>query len=117
MATYPSVLPLPSWNYSREQATGVRQGDLSAKPQQQRISYDNEVQYSLVFEFSRGQARLFRQWCVEELANGRKWFTITLQDKTGLATKTVRFIATRRPKAAPQQNVLWRYTAEVISRS
>jgi len=116
MATYPAVLPLPSFSYSRNQLTGVRQSDLSGKARQQRIIYDNQFVYDLTFEFSSGQARLFRQWLVEELLHGRKSFTIDLQDEGGISNKLVRFTANGRPKASPQQNVLWVYTAQVVSR-
>lgn len=116
MATYPSLLPLPSWSYSLRQSTGVEQGTLTAKPRQQRVSYDNQVVYSLAFQFTKGQARLFRQWYIEQTARGKKQFSISLLTANGIETKTVRFMADRRPSLSITQNQMFNYTADVVGR-
>ena len=116
MAVYPSLLPLPSWSYRAAQNTGVEQGLLTSKPRQQRVSYDNQVTYSLVFEFTKGQARLFRQWYIEQLARGKKQFTINLLTANGIEAKTIRFVADRRPALSILQNVIFQYTADAVGR-
>lgn len=116
MAAYPSVLPLPNWSYERRKSAGVAQSDLSSKPRQQRTSYDNEVRYNLTFELTKGQARLFRQWYVEQTNNGRQPFTIDLLDENGITTKSVRFAADGKPQPAVEQNVFFSYAATVVSR-
>ena len=114
---YPSTLPLPRWGMSMKTATGVEQSDLSAKPRQQRTSYDNEVRYSLSWSMRRGHARLFRQWYVDKLALGRKWFTIDLRDENGVTTKTVRFTVNGRPRIDSFSGKIVNISATVVARS
>lgn len=115
--TYPSILPLPRWGMSMDAATGVEQSDLSAKPRQQRTSYDNEVRYSLSWSMRKGHARIFRQWYVEQLALGRKWFAIGLRDENGVTNKTVRFTVNGRPKIDSFSGKIVNISATVVTRS
>ena len=90
MATFPTVLPAPSEDsYSYEVQSGVVQSPLTATPRQQRRTNDRLRVHQLTYSFTRGQARLFRQWFKDEADNGYRPFTITLDGRTITGAKFI----------------------------
>ena len=83
MATFPDVLCNALENsYRYEVQSGVIQSPLAATPKQQRRTNDRLRIHSLRYVFSRGQARLFRQWLIEQADNGYKPCTFTIDGRT-----------------------------------
>lgn len=90
MATFPTVLPAPNQSsYSYEVQSGVVQSPLTATPRQQRRTNDRLRVHELTYDFTRGQARLFRQWLASQVDNGYRPFDITLDGRTITGAKFV----------------------------
>lgn len=91
MATFPTVLPAPDQApYSYEVQSGVIQSPTSATPRQQRRSSDRLRVHELTYSFTRGQARLFRQWLKDHADNGYRPFDITLDGRLLTGVKFIR---------------------------
>lgn len=112
MATFPTVLPAPDQApYSYEVQSGVVQSPLTATPRQQRRTNDRLRVHELTYSFTRGQARLFRQWLKDEADNGYRPFTITLDGRT----ITAKFV--RKPRMTGlRSSTYFTYSFSIVER-
>lgn len=112
MATFPSVLPAPNQDsYSYEVQSGVVQSPTNATPKQQRRTNDRLRVHELSYSFTRGQARLFRQWLKDEVAEGFKPATFTLDGRTF----TAKFV--RKPSMTGMRSATdFNYSFSIVER-
>lgn len=120
MATvdYPSVLPLPTdQGFSRnEAAQWVSSNPQSGPLYKIRRTFDTPTTMSLRFVLSGGQARLFRQWYVEQTDYGLKPFNIDLPSESGIATQEAEFTEDGRPPLSELRGNAITFDAQVYIR-